>query len=66
MHEYKTKNYHLILEGNFLFYHHDRYFFLWKNASIDLFQLIMEEIIIWNFVKKLKKSILESLLAKIV
>lgn len=46
MHEYKTKNYHLILEGNFLFYYHDRYFFFWDDADIDLFQLIMEEIII--------------------
>lgn len=46
MHEYKAEDYHLILEGNFLFYHHDRDFFFWDDASIDLFQLIMEEIII--------------------
>lgn len=46
MHEYKTKNYHLILSGNVLFYHHDKYFFFWNDANIDLFQLIVEEIII--------------------
>ncbi|GEP22498.1 hypothetical protein LDI01_00910 [Lentilactobacillus diolivorans] len=42
--EYKSKDYHVILSGDFLFYHHDCYFFLWKNADLNLFQLIIDRL----------------------